>query len=65
MILVMRLIAGIFFLGIVFFIARKMISQGKIEKTKVNSLRSFLGTIIVTIIAMLGFVIAAEIITRI
>ena len=65
MILVMRLLAVIFILGIIFFIARKTISQGKIEKKAVNSFRSLLGTIFITIMGMLVFVIAAEIITRI
>ena len=65
MILVMRLLAVIFILGIVFFIARKTISQGKIEKTGANSFRSLLGTILITITGMLVFVIAAEILTRI
>lgn len=65
MILVMRLLAVIFILGIIFFIARKTISQGKIEKTGVNSFRSLLGTILITIMGMLVFVMAAEIITRI
>ena len=64
MILVMRLLAVIFILGIILFIARKTISQGKIEKKAVNSFRSLLGTILITIMGMLVFVIAAEIITR-
>ena len=65
MILVMRLLAVIFILGIIFFIARKTISQEKIEKKAVNSFRSLLGTIFITIMGMLVFVIAAEILTRI
>ena len=65
MILVMRLLAVIFILGMIFFIARKTISQGKIEKKAVNSFRSLLGIIFITIMGMLVFVIAAEIITRI
>ena len=65
MILVMRLLAVIFILSMIFFIARKTISQGKIEKKAVNSFRSLLGTIFITIMGMLVFVIAAEIITRI
>ncbi|MAT89035.1 MAG: hypothetical protein CL532_10940 [Aestuariivita sp.] len=64
MILILRLIAVILVLSIIFFTARKMISLDKTDKIKVISFRSLLKTILATVIAMLSFVVAAEIITR-
>ena len=65
MILIVRLLVGILVLGIIFFLTRKTISQAKIKKTKAISFRSFLSTIFATFIVIIGFVLAAEIITRI
>ncbi|MDA9989893.1 hypothetical protein N9E48_03700 [Paracoccaceae bacterium] len=64
MVLVLRLLAVILVLSIIFFAARKMTAQDKTEKEKIISFPSFLGTVFATLIAIVGFVFVAEIITR-
>ena len=65
MVLALRLLAVILALSIIFFAARKMISQDKTDRVKLITFRSFLGTIVATVIAMVSLVVVAEIITRI
>ena len=64
MVLVLRLLAVILVLSIIFFAARKMTAQDKTEKEKIISFPSFLGIVFATLIAIVGFVFVAEIITR-
>ena len=64
MVLVLRLLAVILALSIIFFAARKMTAQDKTEKEKIISFPSLLGIVFATLITIVGFVFVAEIITR-
>ena len=64
MVLVLRLLAFILAVSIIFFAARKMMTPNKTDRVKIISFRSLLGTMLATLIAMVSFVVAAEIVTR-
>ena len=64
MVLGLRLLAVILALSIIFFAARKMMAQDKTEKEKIIFFPLLLGSVVATLIAIVGFVFAAEVITR-
>ena len=64
MVLILRIGAVFLALSIIFFAARKAMSPDRTASVASTSIRSVLGALLATLLAMVSFVVVAEIITR-